>query len=149
MEKLQRRSDGFYETPSGLFAVAPRAVSGRREGVAWFEFKASALGEVIRVEWPDGAPVIAIGETDARVMLRHGYANAVTDELMEQYNQAVAAYLEQQEKDEKAAQKNAAAPKAPDAPPPPPPAPSATDGQPVPPAPEAPEGADAKGKKGK
>lgn len=93
MEKLSRRSDGFFETPSGHFAIQPRAVSGKRDGTSWFEFKASTLGEVIRFEWPTGAPVIAIDQTMARTMIARRYAFNINDQLMADYNAAVDAYL--------------------------------------------------------
>lgn len=145
MEKLSRRSDGAYETPSGLFAIAPRAVSGRRDGTAWFEFKATPLSEVIRVEWPDKAPVVVLPQETARVMLRNQYAFGITDEQMDQYNAAVDAYNkahpEQEPEPEKepepaptpVAPDTGAAPPAPaEAPPAPPPAPTEPPAAPAP-----------------
>lgn len=128
MEKLQRRSDGFFETPSGLFAIAPRARSGRKDGVAWFEFKTSFVSEVIRLEWPENAPVIAIDPDVARVMLRNNYANNITDELMQAYNAAVDGMA-------------GTAPPAPETPP----VPAAPDAS-IPAAPEPPPAPAAKGK---
>lgn len=105
MEKLSRRSDGAYETPSGLFAVAPRAVSGKKDGITWFEFKASVLSEVTRVEWPSGVPVIVIEQATAISMLRNGYAHGITDDLMDQYNEAVAKWEAEQKPVDDAAAK--------------------------------------------
>jgi hypothetical protein len=167
MEKLSRRSDGAYETPSGLFAIAPRAVSGRRDGNAWFEFKATVLSPVTRVEWPERAPVIVIDQATARTMLLNGYAFGITDAQMDDYNAAVDAYNEAnpadvdaaaREAEEKAAAEKAEAeriaaetpapPPAPDAgvaapevpSPPPPPAPGEQE-TPAAPEPEAPKAA--------
>lgn len=89
MEKLQRRSDGFYETPTGKLAIAPRVFSGVRDGQAWFEFKATHLSDVIRVTWPHGAPVVALEAGTAVAMMRAGYAYNIGDEQMEAYNAAV------------------------------------------------------------
>lgn len=93
MEKLQRRSDGFFETPSGLVAISPRAVSGRKDGLAFFEFKSSLLSEIVRIEWPDGAPVIALEADHARVMIKNNYALNIDNDQMTAYNNAVDAYL--------------------------------------------------------
>lgn len=92
MENISLRSDGFYETPSGMFAVAPRAVSGGNEKTEWFEFKANVLGEVIRVEWPHGDPIIVLEAATARAMLKAGYANAPDADLVAEYNAAVDAH---------------------------------------------------------
>lgn len=129
MEKLQRRSDGVYETPSGLLAISPRVASGKKELAdgtmwSWFEFKASHMGEVIRIEWPTGAPVIAIEATAALHMMKNNYAFNIDDVKMQGYNDAVDAYL-------------SAVAAAPAVPEPTPVAPAAPEPAPVPDAPPA------------
>lgn len=51
------------------------------------------MGEVVRIEWPTGAPVIAIEADAARTMMKNNYAFNIDDEKMKQYNDAVDAYL--------------------------------------------------------
>lgn len=94
MEKLTRRSDGACETPSGLFAVVPRVRSGiLPDGkTAWFEFKASFLSPVTRIEWPVHAPAILLSQDAARTMLLNGYAFGLTDDQVAEFNAAVDAY---------------------------------------------------------
>jgi hypothetical protein len=90
MEKLSRRSDGYAETPSGLFAIAPKAITGvTADGTAWFKFRASVLSEPVRVEWPNGAPVVAVDQNVALIMLRNRYAQNVTDKQIDDYNNLV------------------------------------------------------------
>lgn len=93
MEKLQRRSDGIYETPTGLVAIVPVKRSGVRNGMAWFEFKARMLGAPTRVEWPESAPVIAVDADVARTMMANRYALNINDEQMDDYNAAIDAWL--------------------------------------------------------
>lgn len=90
-EKITRRSDGAYETPSGLFAVQMRVRSGERKdsGIAWFEFKAGILSPVQRVEWQAAAPFALLPQDTARSLVLLGYANGITDELMDKYNALV------------------------------------------------------------
>lgn len=93
MEKLSRRSDGVYETPTGLLAISPRVVSGtlQRNGqsVSWFEFKSGFQAAVQRVEWPTGAPAIAVAADVARVLMARNYAANIDDAIMENWNNFV------------------------------------------------------------
>lgn len=97
MEKLSRRSDGVYETPTGQLAIVPRAISGQfeRNGqiVAWFEFKAGFQSGIQRVEWPVGAPAIAVQADTARTMMANNYAFNIDDAIMDDWNAAVEAVL--------------------------------------------------------
>ncbi|XAI96624.1 hypothetical protein [Synechococcus phage Ssp-JY38] len=92
MENISLRSDGFYETPSGKFAVVPRVRSGSNERTEWFEFKASVLSEVIRIEWPKGAPVIVLDAPVAKTMLNAGYALHPDADEAKDFNDAVDKY---------------------------------------------------------
>jgi hypothetical protein len=94
MEKLQRRSDGYFETPSGLFAVQPKAVSGSKDGLSFFEFKVGVLSDRTRVEWPSDAPIIVIDQQVAVNMMRARYAYNITEAQMDDYNTAVDNYLQ-------------------------------------------------------
>lgn len=85
MEPLQKRSDGYFETPSGSFAVVPKAVTGTRDGRSWFEYKPSVLASAVRIEWETGAALIIIDQDVARTVLRHGWALNLNDELLDRY----------------------------------------------------------------
>lgn len=109
MEKLVKESDGFFRTASAHCAVVPKIASGSFEEQSgqrtnWFEFKASALGQVVRVEWPAGSPLAIFDADTAGVMLRAGYARNITDEIATTYNEAVD---QQHEIDAKAAEEAA------------------------------------------
>lgn len=121
MEKLHKRSDGFAETPSGLFAVVPKYSQKPRNGVAWFSFRPSVLSEhPIRVEWPQDQHMIVIDADTAAAMVRLSFANMPDEELIEQYNAAVDEYVAKEAEadalriaaEEKAAADQAAAEKA-------------------------------------
>lgn len=97
MEKLSRRSDGVYETPTGLLAISPRAVSGtllrNGQSVSWFEFKAGFQSAIQRVEWSTGAPAIAVPADVARILMARNYAANIDDAIMEHWNN----FVDQQE----------------------------------------------------
>ena len=78
--QLQRRSDGACETKDGLFAVKLRVVSGIKEDMKWFEFKATILGPVTRIEWPEHAPFALLPQEEAKTLVRAGYAIGITDQ---------------------------------------------------------------------
>lgn len=90
MEKLQRELDGFCRTSSGFCAVVPKMSAGiTPKGMNWFQFKSSAYSAVVRVEWPKASPVALIDNATAMTMVRLGYAQTLSDELLEQYNKLV------------------------------------------------------------
>lgn len=88
-QKLQRRSDGAYETEDGLFAVKIRVLSGQDEEKNWFEFKSSVLAQVTRIEWPRDAPFALLPQDEARALVRLGYAIGITPQEMDAYNKAI------------------------------------------------------------
>lgn len=97
MEKLSKRSDHAYETPSGLFAIFPTvATKNRGDGTSYLEFRHSMTGPVIEVNWPTGGLAI-IEQQTALTMLRSGYAIGPTDDQVAQYNKAVDKALEAQD----------------------------------------------------
>lgn len=90
MEKLNREHDGFWRTPSGFAAVSLRIASGTTpEGDSYFEFKATALGDIIRVEWPKGAPLALLENTTAMVLVRQGYASHPTEAVVAEYHKLI------------------------------------------------------------
>lgn len=92
MEKLHYRSDGAAETPSGLFAVLPVIRSGEFDGVAFFEYKASPISDITRIEWPAHSDVILIDVEVAKELVRAGYAMGLTKNQVDAYNEAVEAW---------------------------------------------------------
>lgn len=107
-EKLQRRADGACETSSGLVAILPTRETKTNDGISWFEFKATVIGDITRIEWPTGGLAI-IEEDVARAMLLNGYAVGLTDEVLNAYNVAVDAANGDAASAEKAAAAAAAA----------------------------------------
>lgn len=92
MEKLTKEHDGFYRTPSGFAAVVPKTASGRTaDGSNYFEFKVSALADIIRVEWPAEAPLALLDNDVAVMLVRVGYAVHPSEALVAEYNELVAA----------------------------------------------------------
>jgi hypothetical protein len=89
MEKLQRRSDGIAETPSGLFAISPKRSSGRDSETNWFDFKKRATSETIRVRWPRGETIAVIDSSIALFMLSAAYARNASDEEVRAWNAAI------------------------------------------------------------
>lgn len=106
MEPLHRRSDGACETPSGLFAIVPRVKSGSRNGVDWFEYKTTVFSTPVRIEWETGAALVLVEQPVAINMVRNGWADGISDDLLAKYMEVYADVT-------------AKAPKAPSAPTPP------------------------------
>lgn len=88
MPKLHKRSDGACETPSGLFAVVPKYTSGIVDDISWFEFRSDFQSPVTRVEWQTGSALILLPQDQAKAMVRMGYADGISDNLLAQYNDA-------------------------------------------------------------
>jgi hypothetical protein len=93
MEKLHYRSDGAAETSSGLFAVLPVVRSGTFDGKAYFEYKATPIADITRIEWPATTDVVLIAPDIARELVRSGYATGLTSSQVERYNSAVDEWL--------------------------------------------------------
>jgi hypothetical protein len=89
MEKLQRRSDGIAETRSGLFAVAPLRSSGKDNHFKWFDFRKTAVSDVIRVRWPIDEEIAVIEAGIANFMLNKKYARQVSDRQINEWNEAI------------------------------------------------------------
>lgn len=90
MEKLTKEADGYYRTPSGFCGVMPRLAAGvTSEGLSWFEFRTDAFSDIIRVEWPQGAPVALFESSISGAMIRNNYGRNLTDAVMEEFNRLV------------------------------------------------------------
>lgn len=94
MEKLHRRSDGIYETDSGLFGVQPLRGRTYEDGTSNFKFVGNMAGPTVEVVWTGEIAVIE-SET-AMAMVGYGYAQHITDEQMDAWNAEVEKWLEEQ-----------------------------------------------------
>jgi hypothetical protein len=90
MEKLQLRSDGFWETSSGLFAVSPLRMSGQDSDLYWFDYKVKPMAATTRVRWRKDDGIAVIDQDVARFMLGAKYAQNVSQEQAERWNGKIA-----------------------------------------------------------
>lgn len=93
MEKLTRRSDGIYETQSGLFAVLPLRSSGNNEFQSWFDYKAQMWSETIRIRWDTADKIAVIPQKYAISLFNLKYASTITPELADQWNEKVENFM--------------------------------------------------------
>lgn len=89
MESLQRRSDGFAETASGLVAVKPLRQSGNNSEISWFEYKTRPMAETTVLRWRIEDQIAVIDEATAKFLLTAGYARNATDGEVLVWNQTV------------------------------------------------------------
>lgn len=94
MEKLHRRSDGIYETDSGLFGIQPLRGRTYEDGTSNFKFVGNMAGPTVEVVWT--GPIAVIESETAMAMVGYGYAQHITDEQMDAWNAEVEAWLEEQ-----------------------------------------------------
>lgn len=87
MERLQRRSDGFYETASGLFAVSPKRHIYESASYLQFNFKARPLEPSIIVRWRKEDGIAVIDASVAQVMYSSGYATHASEEQVARWNE--------------------------------------------------------------
>lgn len=90
MERLQKRSDGFFETPSGLLAVSPKRVLYESASYLQFNFKVKPLEPSIVVRWRKEDGIAVIDEEIAKTMHGLGYADHASEEQVERWNARVA-----------------------------------------------------------
>lgn len=91
MDQLSKEQDGFYRTSAGFGAVVPKLASGvTPEGMKYFEFRSSAYSDIIRVEWPKGAPLALIDNDVAEMMVSNGYGYHPTEAMIDEYNKLAA-----------------------------------------------------------
>lgn len=115
MEPLQRRSDGIYETPSGLFAVVPLHITGKLAGegdqtTSYFRFKPTIFAEAIEIRWLTGEPFVIIEQGAATSMLRNGHATNISGELADRYNMELEEFLKKQKQPKTKEPEQASAP---------------------------------------
>jgi hypothetical protein len=99
MEKLQLESTGFWTTPSGLFAAeiihtSAKYLNDQGYEISYFEFRVSAMSDVVRVEWPTVSGM-GIFEADVvRGMVTRGWARSINADKADEYNGLVDKWLE-------------------------------------------------------
>lgn len=92
LPSLQKRSDGWHETPSGDFAVVMRAMSAEYldeydRRIRWFEFVTGHGMEPLRVEWlADDRLQIFPGEV-AAALVRQNFARFPLEPELEWYDE--------------------------------------------------------------
>lgn len=86
MEKLSRRSDGIFETQSGLFAIQPKRASGGDGENYFFDFHPRSWDPPVRIRWPAGDPIAVIDQSIALLMLQREYAYNITQSLADIWN---------------------------------------------------------------
>ena len=84
MESLSKRSDGFWETSSGLFATVPIRYSELENGNRSFRYKSEPYADTTAIEWRGDVAVLPDGVV--RQMLSKGYGSHPTDEQAQAYN---------------------------------------------------------------
>lgn len=84
MESLQKRSDGFAETQSGLFGVVPLNYKEDEDGVRFKSFRPGFTNPIIEVNWKGDIAVVE--EEVARAFMNYGYAEYPTQDQIEAYN---------------------------------------------------------------
>lgn len=90
MEKLHLRSDGYAETPSGLFATVMTRSSGvTATGLNWFRFKTTSYQDRVTLEWPTSTDVIIVSKDIVDFLEAHRYARPLTADEVDGYNEAV------------------------------------------------------------
>lgn len=89
MEKLQKRSDGFYETPSGLLGVKPKRYLLETASYRQFSFKVHPVEPSVVVRWRKEDQIAVIDDDVAKSMLSLGYAEHVTEALADLWNAKV------------------------------------------------------------
>lgn len=96
MEKLHLRSDGYSETPSGLFATVMQRYTGvTPDGQRYhFTFRTCPACEGTRLEWPINTSVMLLSQDIVSFIEGKGYARALVGEEVDAYNAAVDAYIE-------------------------------------------------------
>jgi len=89
MEKLNKRSDGIFETSSGLFAVLPKRSSGTDGEFKWFDFRPTSWGEAIRIRWPTRDTIAVIDQPHAVLMFNLGYGTTIRQEHADEWNERI------------------------------------------------------------
>lgn len=89
MEKLTKRSDGIFETASGLFAVYLKRSSGSDGENKWFDFKPQTWGDPVRVRWPSRDEIAVIDHVYATTLFRLRYGVSITQAQADAWNARV------------------------------------------------------------
>src|SRR5262245_46295876 len=76
-------------TQTGAWGVVMKLASGSSDTLQWFDYKPEFFGPSLRVEWPAGTMMATVPQKDAEVLLRDGYARAMTQDEARVYNAAV------------------------------------------------------------
>lgn len=93
MEKLSRNSSTSFVTPSDLCAIVPRTRSGDDGKTAHFDYRTSAFGDVVRIEWSSASDVALVPVDVAAFLLARGWALDLTEDQATEYNAAVDAFI--------------------------------------------------------
>lgn len=96
--QLHKRSDGWWETADGLFAVTMRVMSAQSEDMRWFEFVTSHSQPPSRVEWHRDDKLQLFPADVAAGLVRQNYARHPDDAAVEWY-EAIALVEDQPEPD--------------------------------------------------
>lgn len=96
MEKLHKRSDGYSETPSGLFATVMQRYTGvTRDGQNYhFTARLCPTCEGTRFEWPVNTSIMLLQQDLVFFLEGKGYARGLSQEEVDRYNEAVDAFLD-------------------------------------------------------
>lgn len=84
---LYQRSDGYWETKTGLFAVTMVKSSGSNsDGLKFFNFKPSSMSETYRVEWNIGDKLQLFPADIAKLLLSRGWAVEPQQDALDWYD---------------------------------------------------------------
>lgn len=96
MEKLHLRSDGYSETPSGLFATVMTRYTGvTPDGKSYhFTVRLCPTCDGTRLEWPVNTSIMLLSQDLVSFLEGKRYARGLVAEEITAYNEAVDAYLQ-------------------------------------------------------
>lgn len=89
MEKLTKRSDGIFETASGLFAVSLKRSSGSDGENNWFDYMPQSWGEPVRIRWPARDEIAVIDHVYATTLFRLRYGTTITQVQADKWNDRI------------------------------------------------------------